>query len=136
MWEEYAGVRWMCPRSKRPWKCARSVHCHGVPPWQVPQYVLEEASEKGRACSIIVTQPRRISAIGVSERVAAERGEAVGGVVGYSIRLESKSSAATCVSRRPPLERFGHRPGSFHGLVAIHLPASLDTHQSPLRPRL
>lgn len=44
-----------------------------------------------------MTQPRRISALGVSERVAAERGEAVGGVVGYSIRLESKSSAQTAL---------------------------------------
>jgi HrpA-like RNA helicase len=60
---------------------------------QVPQYVLEQAAADGTPCSIIVTQPRRISALGVSERVAAERGESVGGVVGYSIRLESKASA-------------------------------------------
>ena len=64
---------------------------------QVPQYVLEDAATRGKPCSIIVTQPRRISALGVSERVAAERGEAVGGVVGYSIRLESKSSAQTAL---------------------------------------
>lgn len=37
-------------------------------------------------------QPRRISAMGVAERVAAERGEPIGGVVGYTIRLESKVS--------------------------------------------
>jgi HrpA-like RNA helicase len=64
---------------------------------QVPQFVLEDAAARGKPCSIIVTQPRRISALGVSERVAAERGEAVGGVVGYSIRLESKSSAQTAL---------------------------------------
>ena len=57
---------------------------------QVPQYVLEAAAANGLPCSIVVTQPRRISALGVSERVASERGEAVGGVVGYSIRLDSK----------------------------------------------
>ena len=40
-----------------------------------------------------LTQPRRISALGVAERVAAERGEMPGGTVGYSIRLESRSAA-------------------------------------------
>ena len=64
---------------------------------QVPQYVLEDAAARGEPCSIVCTQPRRISALGVSERVASERGEAVGGVVGYSIRLDSKASAATAL---------------------------------------
>ena len=43
---------------------------------QVPQFVLDHAIEgnSGAECSIICTQPRRISAIGVAERVAAERG--------------------------------------------------------------
>ena len=44
--------------------------------------------------NIICTQPRRISAIGLAERVANERDEKVGGVVGYS-RLESKTSKET-----------------------------------------
>ena len=54
---------------------------------QVPQYLLEAAAEAGEPVSIICTQPRRISAIGVAERVAAERGERVGapgGAVGYA----------------------------------------------------
>ena len=37
-------------------------------------------------------QPRRISAMGVAERVASERGEPIGSTVGYTIRLESKVS--------------------------------------------
>ena len=49
---------------------------------QVPQYVLEAAAEARTPCSIICTQPRRISALGLADRVAAERGEAVGGPVG------------------------------------------------------
>ncbi|KAK6153998.1 hypothetical protein DH2020_013637 [Rehmannia glutinosa] len=42
---------------------------------QLPQYILESEIEaaRGAACSIICTQPRRISAISVAERVAAER---------------------------------------------------------------
>jgi hypothetical protein len=64
---------------------------------QVPQYVLEEAAAAGEPCFIVCTQPRRISAMSVAERVAAERGERLGGAVGYSIRLESKSSSDTCL---------------------------------------
>ncbi|KAK3138415.1 hypothetical protein QOZ80_5AG0368700 [Eleusine coracana subsp. coracana] len=45
---------------------------------------------KGESCKIICTQPRRISAISVAERISAERGESVGDTVGYKIRLESK----------------------------------------------
>lgn len=47
---------------------------------QLPQYILESETEAGQgaACSIICTQPRRISAISVAERVAAERGEKIG----------------------------------------------------------
>ncbi|KAL2610736.1 hypothetical protein R1flu_029309 [Riccia fluitans] len=58
---------------------------------QVPQFVLEEAEVQGIGAEvhIVVTQPRRIAAISVAERVAWERGEAVGKSVGYVIRLES-----------------------------------------------
>ena len=44
---------------------------------QVPQFILEEAAANGTHISIVCTQPRRISAMGVAERVASERGEAV-----------------------------------------------------------
>ena len=50
---------------------------------------------KGSEASIIMTQPRRISAIGVAERIASERCEHVGETIGYSIRLESKKSSKT-----------------------------------------
>ena len=62
---------------------------------QVPNYVLEAASELGRPCNVICTQPRRISAIGVASRVAEERGEPCGRTVGYSIRHEVCSSRDT-----------------------------------------
>nr|CAB3472473.1 unnamed protein product [Digitaria exilis] len=57
---------------------------------QLPQYILESEIDaaRGATCSIICTQPRRISAIAVSERVAAERGEKIGESVGYKVRLE------------------------------------------------
>lgn len=43
------------------------------------------------------TQPRRISAVAVAERVANERGEELGSTVGYSIRLESKLGPTTAL---------------------------------------
>uniref|UniRef100_A0A8C5S2R9 RNA helicase n=1 Tax=Laticauda laticaudata TaxID=8630 RepID=A0A8C5S2R9_LATLA len=58
---------------------------------QVPQYILDECIHSGRAaeCNIVVTQPRRISAVSVAERVAYERGEEPGNSCGYSVRFES-----------------------------------------------
>ena len=77
-------------------------------------------SEIGPQCRIVVTQPRRLSAVSVSERIAAERGEKIGGVIGYNIRLESEKSKCTQVmfvtpgvllrklQSDPLLEEFSH----------------------------
>ena len=62
---------------------------------QVPQFCLEDAASQGLPCNIIIAQPRRISAMSVAERVAAERGEKIGKTVGYTIRLESKATTNT-----------------------------------------
>ena len=64
---------------------------------QLPQLVLDDMIQNnmGADANIIVTQPRRISAIGVADRVAAERVEKVGQTVGYSIRLDTKRSSKT-----------------------------------------
>jgi ATP-dependent RNA helicase DHX36 len=64
---------------------------------QVPQFILEKeiGSGRGALCNIICTQPRRISAIGVAERVAAERCTQLGKEVGYQIRLDNKTSYRT-----------------------------------------
>ncbi|OXU25496.1 hypothetical protein TSAR_011903 [Trichomalopsis sarcophagae] len=57
---------------------------------QVPQFIMDYFIEKGQAanCSMVVTQPRRISAISLAQRIAYERGESVGDVVGYQVRLQ------------------------------------------------
>lgn len=64
---------------------------------QLPQFILEHeiASGRGADCKIICTQPRRISALSVAARVAAERGDDLGETIGYQIRLESKQSRST-----------------------------------------
>ncbi|CAA2983241.1 ATP-dependent RNA helicase DHX36 [Olea europaea subsp. europaea] len=64
---------------------------------QLPQYILESEIESGRGafCNIICTQPRRISAMSVAERVSAERGEPLGESVGYKVRLEGMKGKNT-----------------------------------------
>ncbi|GAQ84373.1 helicase domain-containing protein [Klebsormidium nitens] len=68
---------------------------------QVPQYILDAEIEAGRggACSIVCTQPRRIAAVSVAERVASERCEAApgenGALVGYHVRLDAARSSET-----------------------------------------
>ncbi|KAG6557198.1 hypothetical protein Mapa_001125 [Marchantia paleacea] len=57
---------------------------------QVPQYILSHVWQQGKPCRIICTQPRRISATSVAERISTELGEQIGDTVGYQIRLESK----------------------------------------------
>eukprot|EP00796_Vickermania_ingenoplastis_P007345 gene7345-5179_t len=59
---------------------------------QVPQFILDHYTEQGTggSCSILVTQPRRISAVSIAQRVAAERQEQIGDVCGYSIRFDTK----------------------------------------------
>uniref|UniRef100_A0A8C7JP73 ATP-dependent DNA/RNA helicase DHX36 n=1 Tax=Oncorhynchus kisutch TaxID=8019 RepID=A0A8C7JP73_ONCKI len=61
---------------------------------QVTQFILDDYIERGMGsvCRVVCTQPRRISAISVAERVAAERAESVGdgNSCGYQIRLQSR----------------------------------------------
>lgn len=58
---------------------------------QVAQYLLESYihSQKGAHFNAVVSQPRRISAISLAERVANERGEDVGETCGYNVRFDS-----------------------------------------------
>ncbi|KAF9982153.1 hypothetical protein BGZ65_003180 [Modicella reniformis] len=64
---------------------------------QVPQFILDSWIQEsiGEFANIVCTQPRRIAAIGVAERVAAERCTDIGQQVGYAIRGENKSSRNT-----------------------------------------
>ncbi|CAN0878558.1 DExH-box ATP-dependent RNA helicase DExH7, chloroplastic [Linum grandiflorum] len=68
---------------------------------QVPQFVLDDMVESGCGghCNIICTQPRRIAAISVADRVAYERCEsspgADGSLVGYQVRLDSSRNDGT-----------------------------------------
>ena len=58
---------------------------------QVAQFLLDETLEESRAsCTyIVVTEPRRISAITLAERVASERAEPLGKSIGYQVGMFS-----------------------------------------------
>ena len=68
---------------------------------QIPSFILEHQLGQGKPCKIFCTEPRRISAISLAQRVSDELGEAPNdlgthrSLVGYAIRLETKSSAQT-----------------------------------------
>lgn len=60
---------------------------------QIPQYIYEAQSQsKGL---IGCTQPRRVAAITVAQRVAQEQGSELGKLVGYSVRFEDVTSPET-----------------------------------------
>lgn len=62
---------------------------------QIPQHILEDCASRGEPCRVLATQPRRISAYSVADRVAQERGGALGGKVAYKIRFEDNISEET-----------------------------------------
>ncbi len=57
---------------------------------QLPQYLVADPRFRGCVC---VTQPRRVAAVTVAARIAAEMGEEVGGNrVGYCVRFDERST--------------------------------------------
>ncbi|KAI2466696.1 P-loop containing nucleoside triphosphate hydrolase protein [Annulohypoxylon bovei var. microspora] len=67
---------------------------------QSVQFILDDLYSKGlgNAASIICTQPRRISALGLADRVSDERCSRLGQEVGYTIRGENKTSPQTKIT--------------------------------------
>ncbi|TSR16015.1 DExH-box ATP-dependent RNA helicase DExH1 [Bagarius yarrelli] len=59
---------------------------------RIPRFLLEGHVRGGAGahCNILVTQPRRISAVSVAQRVANEMGPNLRPCVGYQVRLESR----------------------------------------------
>lgn len=66
---------------------------------QIVQFVLDQMNLQGDFSSkIICTQPRRISTIGLAERISDERVDKLGNETGYIIRGENKTSKDTRIS--------------------------------------
>ena len=68
---------------------------------QIPSFLLEHELSQGKPCKIYCTEPRRISAISLAQRISDELGEGpkdigtVRSLIGYAIRLESKMTTQT-----------------------------------------
>lgn len=68
---------------------------------QVPAFILEDHLGRGKQCKIYCTEPRRISAVSLAQRVSRELGDPPGVVgtpnslVGYAIRLENHTTRNT-----------------------------------------
>ena len=64
---------------------------------QVPQFVLDHMIDEGLGgrTGVVCTQPRRIAAVSVAERVGAERGGGAAARVGHSVRFDSTVSRET-----------------------------------------
>eukprot|EP01032_Pedospumella_encystans_P014530 gene14530-16679_t len=60
---------------------------------QIPQFFADDDLLGGK--QIAVTQPRRIAAISVAQRVSDERHRTVGGEVGYTVRFDDNTSSKT-----------------------------------------
>lgn len=52
---------------------------------QVPQFILDHYAGESRYCNIAVTQPRKIAAVSIAQRVCDERGWELGTVCGYQV---------------------------------------------------
>jgi ATP-dependent RNA helicase DHX57 len=91
---------------------------------QSVQFVLDDLIQRGlgSVANIICTQPRRISALGLADRVADERCSRVGDEIGYAIRGESKQKLGvtkiTFVTTGVLLRRLQTSGGSIDDVVA------------------
>lgn len=67
---------------------------------KVPQFILDEALSHAPPtnCHILVTQPRRVAAVKLAERVSYERGERLGGTVGYCVGGDHHRAAKTMLT--------------------------------------
>ena len=63
---------------------------------QIPQILVDHHLIK-QSKAIVCTQPRRVAAVTIAQKVASERGVKVGQEVGYSIRFEDKSCDKTVI---------------------------------------
>ncbi|KAA8912339.1 ATP-dependent RNA helicase Prh1 [Sphaerosporella brunnea] len=62
---------------------------------QIGQFLVDEPWRAGRC--IAITQPRKVAAVNLARRVAAEMGVRLGEEVGYNVRFDNRSSDKTII---------------------------------------
>ena len=68
------------------------ISCNFFTNSRIPQFLLESGLNRPGKC-IAITQPRRVAAISLAQRVGLEIGEA--SKVGYKVRFEDSTTAET-----------------------------------------
>lgn len=58
----------------------------------MPKYILETGLSRQQDVKVICTQPRRLAAVNIARRVAAELKERVGQTVGYHVGMQRKKT--------------------------------------------
>jgi HrpA-like RNA helicase len=64
---------------------------------QIPQLLLDYLETSETEGKVMVIQPRRLAAINLAISIAKQTGTRIGGLVGYSIRMDHKASRSTRV---------------------------------------
>ena len=85
----------------------------------VPLVLLKESWARGR--KLVMLEPRRLAARAVAQRMASQLGEAVGGVVGYRMRLDTRVSQRTRIEviTEGVLTRMLHTDAALEGVAAL-----------------
>ena len=65
---------------------------------QIPQMLLQHFEGQRGEVRILCSQPRRLAAVAIAERVAFERGGTVGAEIGYAVGQRRKTTASTRVT--------------------------------------
>ena len=82
----------------------------------VPQFIVLDAVERSKRVRVIVTQPRRVAAVSLANRISRQLGEDLGSQVGYKIGHEdssnNKRNIITVATAGYLLKHLGTRPQS------------------------
>lgn len=99
---------------------------------QIPQY-LSKTKLAGKGKMIGVTQPRRVAAISLAQRVSQEMGTVLGNECGYAVRFDNKTNFKTRIKYMTDgllLKEYVSRNSSFAGYSCIILD---EAHERTLR---
>ena len=80
---------------------------------RLPVMIYEDAMARGKACRMMVSQPRRIAASSLMKRVRGSLGDKVGMRMGHGIKDESSDTCIHFVTTGYIVRLLAHHPSSF-----------------------